>query len=184
MGSLPVASWPLVTALVTFPLLPLTHLLLLRLGKLLHRQRALLAFGLANLAYVSIAAVLWLLWQRQAPSQEAVVWAGGALSGGLTVIFLIVGYLEAFELIDRGFSTQILVEVLTHGTPLSAAELQRTYGGGRGMDWMLQKRLSHMVRGGLLEVRQGTVHLKGPLAAFIGRGGVVTKGLLRLGVGG
>jgi hypothetical protein len=66
------------------------------------------------------------------------------------------GTLQIYNLADRGFSLRILIDMVEgRQESYNVEEVARLYGGGRGIQWMYQKRLDDMVSQGLIagEVR-------------------------------
>ncbi|HET8576161.1 MAG TPA: hypothetical protein VFO18_03610 [Methylomirabilota bacterium] len=80
------------------------------------------------------------------------------------------GWLQLYNLADRGFSLRILTDVdESPGRELSAAEIQGRYGGGRGLEWMLDKRVEGVVGTGMATLDHGRLRVtpKGARAARI-----------------
>jgi hypothetical protein len=80
------------------------------------------------------------------------------------------GWLQLYNLADRGFSLRILTDI--DESPeriLTAAELQARYGGGRGLDWMLDKRVRGITETGMATLAHGRLRAtpKGVRAARI-----------------
>ncbi len=70
------------------------------------------------------------------------------------------GILQLYNLADRGFSLRMLIDI--YESPrgaLTADELTRAYGGGRGIGWMYDKRLDGLLERGLVRVEGGTVEI-------------------------
>ena len=68
------------------------------------------------------------------------------------------GILQVYNLADRGFSLRILIEL--HESPrgvMTAAEIARTYSGGRGLRWMYEKRISDLVEQRIVTIKNGIV---------------------------
>lgn len=164
-------------AVVTFPILILTQLVLVRTAKL---QRP--TWQLAAL-YVGVAAYLagwgwgWTRLSRSASLE-------GFLAGCSSATFLILGYFQVYALLDRGITLQCVVDLYRSGRPMSRDELQRAYNGHRGLAWMLDKRIRHMRLVGVIAVEDEHIRLKPPLGPFFGWLGLATKRFLKLGAGG
>lgn len=68
------------------------------------------------------------------------------------------GILQLYNLADRGFSLRMLIDIdESPRGALSAGDVARAYGGGRGIGWMYQKRLDGLLEHGLIRVEGGTV---------------------------
>lgn len=62
------------------------------------------------------------------------------------------GVLQLYNIADRGFSLRILIDMVEGGrSGASAADVRRGYGAGRGIEWMLDKRLDGMLENGFIE---------------------------------
>jgi hypothetical protein len=88
------------------------------------------------------------------------------------------GWLQVYNLAERGFSLRILIDIdESPGGALSADEEEARYGGGRGMRWMFDKRVGGLVSAGLVTQRADrlvatdkgarTARLFGGLRAFL-----------------
>lgn len=80
------------------------------------------------------------------------------------------GWLQLYNLADRGFSLRILIDIDESPERTSTrAEVQARYGAGRGMDWMLDKRVQGIVETGMATLAGGRLRLtpKGARAARI-----------------
>jgi hypothetical protein len=63
------------------------------------------------------------------------------------------GILQVYNLADRGFSLRVLIEIADAGNHgLSRAEIVKGYSGGRGLGWMIDKRLEGMLAQRLIAV--------------------------------
>jgi hypothetical protein len=66
------------------------------------------------------------------------------------------GWLQVYNLAERGFSLRILIDIdESPGGALSADDEEARYGGGRGVRWMFDKRLEGLVSAGLVTQRAG-----------------------------
>ena len=64
------------------------------------------------------------------------------------------GWLQVYNLAERGFSLRILIDIdEAPGGALSAHDEEARYGGGRGMRWMFDKRIEGLVSAGLVTQR-------------------------------
>lgn len=95
-----------------------------------------------------------------------------------------VGYfgvvLQLYNLAERGHSLRLLIDIADSGARgLSIAEMVERYAEGRGLDWMLEKRLAGLVAAGLIDVDDGTVRIR-PSARRAARGIRRLRALLRL----
>ena len=114
----------------------------------------------------------WLVEPRYVPAGLFGLFIHGALFFG--------GWLQIYNLAERGFSLRILTDIdESPERALSAAEIEARYGGGRGMGWMLDKRVQGVVETGMATLDDGRLRLtpKGARAAWVfGR----LRALLRL----
>jgi hypothetical protein len=66
------------------------------------------------------------------------------------------GWLQLYNLAERGCSLRILIDVDEHPRrAMTAADVLRGYGAGRGIDWMVAKRLDGLVTEGFAELNAG-----------------------------
>lgn len=81
----------------------------------------------------------------------------GALYGlAVYAALFLGGWLQLYNLAERGFSLRILIDMDEQpGRVMTPADVSRAYGGGRGMDWMVGKRIDGLVEERLAEVRAG-----------------------------
>lgn len=92
-------------------------------------------------------------------------------------------YLECYSMIYRGFSLHILVAVYECG-PVTLETLMKSYGGGHGADWLLQRRIDGLACLGLVQMVSGGVRLSSRWAYVFGRIGRFSKRWLNLDAGG
>ncbi len=68
-------------------------------------------------------------------------WVVGAmLLGGALLI-----YLEIWALLSRGYTLGLMLTLHKARSPVSTADLARSYRGGFGLDWIMQHRLSGLL---------------------------------------
>lgn len=64
------------------------------------------------------------------------------------------GTLQLYNIADRGFSLRILIDLVEAGVPARTGdEIRRGYSAGRGIEWMLDKRLQGMLENGFIAQR-------------------------------
>ena len=74
------------------------------------------------------------------------------IGGASAIGFLALGYMEFWSLIERSFSLRILIDAAAAGERgITIDELANAYGGGRGLEWMMSKRLEGLLGLNLLE---------------------------------
>jgi hypothetical protein len=72
------------------------------------------------------------------------------------------GWLQVYNLAERGFSLRILIDIdESPARALSAEEAEAAYGGGRGMGWMLDKRIEGLLSTRLIVERDGRLMATG-----------------------
>ena len=67
------------------------------------------------------------------------------VSGLCAIGFLVLGYIEFWSLIERSFSLRILVDAAESPAGLTREEISSSYSGGRGLDWMMKKRIDDLI---------------------------------------
>ena len=104
--------------------------------------------------------------------------------GGIsTVVFICLGYMEAFSMLCRGFSLRIITDIYLNGS-LSVNGIIANYGDGRGMVWMIRKRIVSIEKLKMVSSNDDYVKLKSSFGTWIGWGGIYFKKILKLGKGG
>jgi hypothetical protein len=69
-------------------------------------------------------------------------WIDRAVSLYLYAAAFFGGSLQLYNLAERGFSLRILIDVLESPSgEMTKEQIFRSYGGGRGIEWMYQKRI-------------------------------------------
>lgn len=167
----------LVAALAIGVLQPLYLLAATRLpGMANHYSRQFLVSSLIAVALWA-AALLAIPALRPSDIGEVVI--------GLMILACgMLGYLEVWGLLTRGYTLGILRTLLEADQPLRADEIARRYRGGDGLDWLMRHRIDGLSSARLV-VRQGP-HLAltgfwGLAVARLYRAAVVVLGLRRTG---
>ncbi len=130
---------------------------LLRVARPAWRVRALLRTFAASLPpfaalYLLTPDDLWVLPPRLVDGRLV-----GLAYGALVYAALFFGgWLQLYNLAERGCSLRILIDVDEHpARAVTPDDVRRGYGGGRGMDWVVAKRLDGLVDEGFAEARGG-----------------------------
>jgi hypothetical protein len=113
--------------------------------------------------FMAAAAVVYTALFRAVPplAPRAVPPAADFLTGLAALGFLALGYVEFWSLIERSFSLRIVIDTAAASTPLAADDIAAAYGAGRGLRWMMGKRLEDLVGSGMLVVDGGRHSLSG-----------------------
>lgn len=131
----------------------------------------------AFLAYLVVFVILVARrWGMHAPAAQ------GWITGLATVGFWSLGYMEAFSMLCRGFSLNVLVQ-LAGRESVCLDKIIADYGGV-GADVLLEKRLGSLERLGLVERTHGRIVVRGRAAAVICRLTAAYKAAFCLGAGG
>lgn len=70
------------------------------------------------------------------------------------------GVLQLYNLADRGFSLRILIDIIeSPGQELTLDEILGNYGGGKGIDWMYQKRIEGMLDNQLIATKNDEIQI-------------------------
>jgi hypothetical protein len=151
-------------AAVVFSAAVAAHLLFSHLVSVRRKERALIGF-----MALSVPAYFLLHLVASVPGAMEDVVAGLCALG-----FLVLGYAELWSLVERSFSLRIVIDVDESGAQgATRVDLARRYGEGRGLEWMMSKRLAGLVDSGMLEPQDGSYRLTR-------RGSVVARTLRRL----
>ena len=160
-----------------FPVAPLTHMFLMRVFK--NKQNP-LGFLLCGCLVYSLA---WLAANIFFSGLLSPTLAEEMLAGVSTVLFFSLGYGEVFSMVCRGFSLRILIDILING-PFTMDQVVSNYGEGKGVDWMIKKRIASIESLGLVKWENEELTLVSPSALFLGKFGLWFKQTLKIGLGG
>jgi hypothetical protein len=121
-------------------------------------ERVLVAF----MAATAIVYTLLYLSDRVPSLAPRVVPPAADFVTGLAALgFLVLGYVEFWSLIERSFSLRIVIDTAVAPAPLAADDMAAAYGAGRGLAWMMGKRIEDLVGSGMLVVDGGRHVLSG-----------------------
>ncbi len=104
------------------------------------------------------------------------------IAGVSTLSFIMLTYMECVSHIVRGFSMQMVIDAEIEGQ-LSLAQFVKKIGKGNGIDWLVTNRLEIMESLGLIKVKDNNIHLNWR-SRFLGKLGILTKRVLKMGEGG
>jgi hypothetical protein len=81
---------------------------------------------------------------------EAQAWLDGAFGLAVHAALFAGGWLQLYNLAERGFSLRILIDI-AEAPPraLTGEQVAARYGSGRGSAWMREKRIDGLVESGL-----------------------------------
>lgn len=158
----------IIIALIFSPLLPFFHVVARRC------KRSGIFFAIA--IYCAAWIVTGILLRHSRFFTVDYILAGSGFIG-----FFVLGYLEFFSMLCRGFSLQIISDVFKRG-PATKDEIIAHYGG-KGIDWMFHKRIATMQSLGLI-AWDGHILTLRSRGALVGRLGIFVKRILHMGQGG
>jgi hypothetical protein len=176
--NLPIVTEEMIAVVMAFvlaPALAAIHILLFRRRK--ESSPGYVHLPLAFLLYELLWAGMEILVTQRVPSIST--WAAGTA----TVGFVCLAYMQVFSQIARGFSLRILVDIRNHGA-LDMDGILRHYSDGRGVDWLMEKRIAGLEQAGLIRRERGRLVAVRPWGIRIGMMGVWVKRILKLGQGG
>ena len=113
--------------------------------------------------------IVWYFLLKMWRGQGSIV-LSDYFSGLFTILFVTFGYMEFYSMIVRGFSLNVIVSVYKN-QKLSKEGINKEYAGGKGLDFIKEKRVSDLVN--LEFVKEENNHLvlvkpKGQWAGIIG----------------
>lgn len=88
-------------------------------------------------------------------------WLDGAFGLVVHAALFAGGWLQLYNLAERGFSLRILIDILEARRALTGEQVSAGYGGGRGAAWMREKRIEGLVQAGLARWDGGRLHATG-----------------------
>ena len=163
-------------ALIMSGSLPLMHICLLQLIR-----KSDIGVRLMFLCFFLYAGLWWFASLIQ--NRFVMLTTAQCIGGISTVVFMCLGYMEAFSMLCRGFSLRIITDIYLNGA-LSIDEVIAQYGDGRGMDWMIRKRIGSIEKLKMVSTNDDCVKLQSFLGGWIGWGGIYFKKILKIGEGG
>lgn len=118
-------------------------------------------FGLAALGYLL---AYWLtppdLGLLPPRLVEPRPWLAGAFGLVVHAALFFGGWLQLYNLAERGFSLRILIDIAeAREVALTGDQVAARYGGGRGAAWMREKRIDGLVETGLAAWRDGRLRV-------------------------
>ena len=113
-------------------------------------------------------------------SNNIVIYLISALSSS---IFMSLFYMEFFSMIARGFSMRIITDIYLH-TKLNPNQLIQEYANGKGVKWMLDKRIQGIKDLGLINEESGQINLSSKSSFIIAYISNTYKRILKLVKGG
>jgi len=83
-------------------------------------------------------------------SLRLVPWSVDCVGGLAALGFLALGYIEFWSLVERSFSLRILIDVAASESGLTRDQIAKQYSEGRGLEWMMEKRVKDLLGAGLI----------------------------------
>ena len=138
--------------------IPILHVVFIRVTKMYGEK------GLPLMASSAVCLIGWCLGFLYAwfsnPSEFDTSWIPHALTSLFIYFGFVLGYVEFFSLINRGYSLSIMMDIYRRNAPPKAIELEHEYAGGRGLKWMLTKRVNGLIALGFVIEKDGELYLK------------------------
>ena len=76
--------------------------------------------------------------------------------------------MEAFSMVARGFSMRIITDIYLNPS-IDSNGVMKEYAGGKGIEWMLKKRLEGIQSLGFISERGGAIKISSKNAIYIVR---------------
>ena len=92
-------------------------------------------------------------------------------------------YMEFFSMVARGFSMRLITDIQNH-KKLSSEDIMNEYSNGKGIEWLLDKRIKGILDLGFIEEKDDTFKLSSKKSELIVNFSIFFKRLLKLGKGG
>ena len=145
----------LVHAIIISITLPIFHILLLFLFKEKGENK------IAQLLLGSIVLNIVLFFSSiNYTSLDTVVYRNyGFYDGILYLGFIYIGYCQFYSLLRRGFTIRLLIDIYFSEKKITREELASSYSGGRGLEWLLKKRLSGLEKFRLVKINNTDIKL-------------------------
>src|SRR5205814_2139726 len=72
--------------------------------------------------------------------------------GGLACLgFFVLGYIEFWSIVERSVSLRLLIDVGAAPAGLTRDDLRARYSGGRGLQWLMDKRMGDLIGSRMVE---------------------------------
>jgi len=157
-------------------LIPIFHILLINIFRIdgLHIKLMFVSFLLYIFVGIIITQVIF------QGSNEIIMYYITSLS---TSVFMCLFYMEAFSMIARGFSMRIVTDLFIQKS-LSPEKLMEDYADGKGINWMLEKRINGIENLNLITKQSNNITLSSNYSFFIAYISLNFKKILKLGRGG
>ena len=157
-------------------LIPIFHILLINILRIdeLHIKLMFVSFLLYIFVGIIITQVIF------QGSDEIIMYYITSLS---TSVFMCLFYMEAFSMVARGFSMRIVTDLFRQKS-LSPEKLMEDYADGKGINWMLEKRINGIKSLNLIAEQSDKIALSSNYSFFIAYISLNFKKILRLGRGG
>lgn len=166
-------------AIICAVFLPLVHIIVSKISPNSNTNNKALIYGIASYILIWCSTIsLYLFFIR-----PQIINFNGFISGFSTVSFIILGYLEFSSLMDRGFSLRLIIEIYLKNKPLTVEELTSVYSDGKGLNWMISKRLNSMTKLNVISVDNNLISIKA-LGILIGKCSLRFKKIVKMGKGG
>ena len=159
-------------AIATFPIAVLAHILLTRIKP----QRAVTFLFSSEALHLLF---LGIFFRESLLNGDKLSFFSSIFTSVATFLF----YTELFSWLCRGFSLSILIDIYEKKNQ-SRRDLILNYASGKGADWLLEKRVDGMLRGGLLRKIDEEVAVGNGCGTFAAICGNTFKSLLKMGRGG
>ena len=91
--------------------------------------------------------------------------------------------MEAFSMLARGFSMRIITDIYLNSS-IDSHGVMKEYAGGKGIEWLIKKRLEGIKSLGLISEKEGVIKISSKNVAYIARISLLYKSFLKLGKGG
>ncbi len=144
-------------ALTVFVAMFLTHLIYSHVALFKNKEPVLVRFMVvASIGYVVLYPFAASLPIVGAPVVGRLV---DFVTGLCAMGFFVLGYIELWSLIERSFTLRILLDAADARAGLTREEIAATYSDGRGLDWMMEKRIDDLLGSRMLVKDEGHLRL-------------------------
>ena len=135
-------------ALVVFTAFLLGHLAVSHLFDIERKERTLVGFMAA--AGVTHVLTFFAVPVSTVTDLRVVSRLVDCATGLAALGFLILGYVEFWSLVERSFSLRILIDTAASQRGLTPDEIADRYSTGRGLEWMMKKRIEDLQGAGIV----------------------------------
>ena len=140
-----------VLAIIAFVVAAVAHIVFSHLIRVTHRERVLIRFMLVAIAGYVVGYPLTAPTLARIVTLPSMATAWDFVGGLACLGFFVLGYIEFWSIVERSVSLRLLIDVDAAPSGLTRDELRARYSGGRGLQWLMDKRVGDLIGSRMVE---------------------------------